>query len=149
MLEEQITKDYITAMKSKDSVKASTLNFLRAQLKNVKIDKKLEGVDDVEAIAVIKKQVKQRQDSIEQFTQGGRQDLVDKEKAELEILKIYLPQELPEEEVKVLVLESIKEVGAGSMKDMGKVMKAVGIKVAGRADNRMVSVLVKKALMEL
>ncbi|VAX37276.1 Transamidase GatB domain protein [hydrothermal vent metagenome] len=149
MLEDQITKDYIIAMKAKDSLKSSTLNFLRAQLKNVKIDKKLEVVDDMEAIAVIKKQVKQRQDSIEQFTQGGRQDLVDKETVELEILKVYLPEELPEEEVNALVMESIKEVGAASMKDMGKVMKVIGLKVEGCADNRKVSALVKKALMEL
>jgi len=149
MLEEQITKDYIQAMKSKDSLKSSTLNFLRAQLKNVRIDKRAETVDDADVIIVIKKQVKQRQDSIEQYTQGGRPELADKEAAEMNILKTYLPEELPESEVKAIIAETIKEVEASSMKDMGKVMKAIGSKVAGRADNRMVSELVKKTLMEL
>lgn len=149
MLEEQITKDYIQAMKSKDSVKSGTLNFLRAQIKNVRIDKRAEAVEDADIIAVIKKQVKQRQDSIEQYTQGNRQDLVDKETAEMNILKTYLPEELPEAEILAIVKESIVEVEAKSMKDMGKVMKVIGTKVAGRADNRKVSELVKKGLMEL
>jgi len=149
MLEQQINKDYIQAMKARDSVKSSTLNFLRAQIKNARIDKKVEAVEDADVISVIKKQVKQRQDSIEQYSQAGRQELADKEAAELKILETYLPEALPEEEVKAFVEEAIKEVGASSMKDMGQVMKAMGSKIAGRADNRKVSELVKKTLSEL
>jgi len=148
MLEEQISKDYVQAMKSRDKVKSSTLNFLRAQMKNVIIDKKVEKLEDAQVISIIKKQVKQRQDSIEQFGKGGRQDLVDKEKAELDILQSYLPEEMTEEEIKGFVAEAIKETGAGNIKDMGNVMKIVLPKVAGKADNKLVSDVVKKTLME-
>ncbi len=149
MLAEQITKDYIQAMKDKDSLKSSTLSFLRAQIKNVQIDKRGDHLDDTDVIAVIKKQVKQRQDSIEQYTQGARPDLADKETKELVILKSYLPAELAESELENMIRAMVKEVNAASMKDMGVVMKAVNTKVAGRADNRMVSDLVKKILSSL
>ena len=147
MMQEKIDKDYIAALKQKDIVKSSTLNFLRAQLKNVAIEKKQTKLDDAEVIAVIKKQVKQRHDSVEQFEKGGRPDLAQKEKAELQILKSYLPQEAPEEVVLSIVKECIQEIGASSIKDMGRVMKSVISKLAGRADNRMVSELVKNELV--
>ncbi len=146
MLEDQINKDYIQAMKDRDTVKSSTLNFLRAAVKNVRIEKRVEKVEDADLIAVIKKQVKQRQDSIEQYKAGNRQDLVQKEEAELNILKSYLPQELSEEALSQIIREVIKETQASSMKDMGKIMKPVMEKTAGRADNKMVSELVKKIL---
>jgi len=145
-LEEKISKDYVQAMKDKDAVKSSTLSFLRAQLKNVLIDKRIDKLDDGDVISIIKKQVKQRQDSIGQFQQGGRQDLVAKETQELDILKSYLPAEMSESDLKVLVEESIKEANALSAKDMGKVMKILLLKVAGRADSKMVSDLVKQKL---
>ena len=85
MLEERIDKDYVIAMKARDSLRSSTINFLRAQIKNVRIDKRVEKVEDTDVVAVIKKQIKQRQDSIEQYTKGNRQDLADKEAAELNI----------------------------------------------------------------
>ncbi|MDP8264762.1 MAG: GatB/YqeY domain-containing protein [Candidatus Aceula lacicola] len=146
MLEQQILKDYIQAMKDKDSLKSSVLSFLRAQLKNVIIEKKVDELEDQEVIAVIKKQVKQRQDSISQFEQGNRQDLVEKEKKELEILRLYLPEEMPEEETKKIIDQVVQELGASSMKDMGAVMKAVGLKTQGRADNKLVSNLVRQSL---
>lgn len=146
MLEDQLSKDYIEAMKAKDSVRSSTVSFLRAQVKNVRIEKKLEKLEDADVIAVIKKQIKQRQDSIEQYSQGGRQDLADKETAELNILKSYLPKEMSKEELRKIIEETMKETQAVTMKDMGKVMKAVGEKIAGRADNKQVSELVKQAL---
>ena len=146
MIEERINKDYIQAMKDRDTVKSGTLNFLRAQLKNVHIDKKVQSLEDADVIAVIKKQIKQRQDSIEQYSKGGRQDLADKETAEMNILKTYLPEEMSEAEILKIIGEAVKEVQASSVKDMGKVMKAVAPKVAGRADNKLVSDLVKKAL---
>ena len=146
MLEDQLNKDYIQAMKDRDSLKSSTLSFLKSQLKYVRIEKKVEKLEDADIIATIKKQIKQRQDSIEQYTAGNRQDLVDKEQKELDILKSYLPQELSENQLTVVIQETVKELGAASIKDMGKVMKAVGVKVAGKADNKLVSDLVKKAL---
>ncbi|HLF18131.1 MAG TPA: GatB/YqeY domain-containing protein [Candidatus Omnitrophota bacterium] len=146
MLEEKIQKDYVQAMKSKDNLRAGTLSFLRAQLKNVIINEKKEKLEDTEVIAVIKKQVKQRQESIEQFKAGGRNDLADKEQAELNILKGYLPQEMSENEINQVVKEAMKETGAGSMKDMGQLMKVVLPRLQGRADSKLVSDLVKKAL---
>ena len=149
MLEEKITNDYKQAMKDKDAVKVSTLSFLRAQLKYALIDKKVDKLEDVDAIIVIKKQVKQRQDSIEQFEKGGRPDLVGKEKAELEILKSYLPQEISVDELKALIDVTIKESGAKTPKDMGLLMKALLPKVAGRADSKQLSDLVKERLSVL
>ena len=149
MLSKNITADYIKAMKAKESLKASTINFLRAQIKNVMIDKRIEELDDVEVITIIKKQVKQRQDSIEQYTNGGRDDLAAKEQAELEILKEYLPEEMSAEELEPIVKETVQEIGAVSMKEMGAVMKAVSVKVAGKADNKLVSELVRKILQNL
>lgn len=146
MLEDQIQKDYIQAMKDRNTMKSSTLNFLRSQLKYVRIEKKTEQVDDADVIATIKKQIKQRQDSIEQYSKGNRQDLADKEEAELAVLRSYLPQELSETELSAMIAEAVKETAAVSMKDMGKLMKAVGTRTAGRADNKLVSELVKKAL---
>ena len=149
MLEEQIGKDYVQAMKARDSIRSSTISFLRAQIKNVRIEKRVEALEDSDVLAVIKKQIKQRQDSIEQYEKGGRTDLVEKESAELAILKSYLPQEMPEAELMAVIQEVIRATGAASMKDMGKVMKDVGAKVQGKADNRAVSDLVKKALSAL
>lgn len=146
MIEEKINKDYIQAMKDRDTVRSSTLNFLRAHLKNVHIDKKISVLEDADVITIIKKQIKQRQDSIEQFQKGGRQELADKEIKEMEILKSYLPQEMSESDLQVIITRTVKELQASSMKDMGAVMKAVAPTVAGRADNKLVSELVRKAL---
>lgn len=148
MLEEQISKDYIKAMKSGDKVKSSTLNFLRAQIKNILIEKKIDKLEDLEVVSVIKKQVKQRQESIVQYEKGGRQDLAGKESAEMAILKEYLPEEMSEQELEGLVTSSVGEAQAESMKDMGKVMKIVTAKVQGKADNKLVSELVKRALSQ-
>ncbi len=147
MLQEQINKDYITAMKARDSVKSSTLNFLRAQLKNVSIEQQTEKLSDDAVIAVLKKQIKQRQDSIEQFKQAGRTELVDKESAELAVLQEYLPEQMSAEQIEVIVKDAVAELQASSMKDMGRVMKAVGEKTGGNADNKVVSEVVKKILM--
>ncbi len=147
-LEEKINQDYIAAMKSRDTARSSALNFLRAQIKNVKIDKRVEAVADEDVIAVIKKQVKQRQDSIAQFKSGGRQDLADKEEAELGLLKQYLPAEMSAAELSAIIDEVIKATGAVSMKDMGRVMKEVSSKTAGKADNQTVGSLVKERLSQ-
>ena len=146
MLEEKILNDYKEAMKNKDTVKSSTLSFLRAEMMNVAIEKRKKALDDNEVIAVIKKQIKQHQDSIEQFKKGERQDLVDKETKELEILKAYLPPELASEEIKKIIEEAIAITGAQGMKDMGKVMKEANAKISGRADGKLISELVKDRL---
>ena len=146
MLEEKILNDYKEAMKSRDALKSSTLSFLRAEMINLAIAKKKKVLDDNDTIAVIKKQIKQRQDSIEQFSKGNRPDLADKEAKELEILKSYLPPELPAEEIKKIIEEAIVTTGAQDMKDMGKVMKEVSAKIAGRADGKLVSDLVRERL---
>jgi uncharacterized protein YqeY len=146
MLEEKILNDYKEAMKNKDTLKSSTLSLLRAEMINVAIAKKKKTLEDGEVITVIKKQVKQHHDSIEQFKQGNRLDLADKETRELGILKSYLPPELPAEEIKEIIEEAITLTSAQDMKDMGKVMKEVTAKIAGRADGKLVSDLVKERL---
>ncbi|MDP3142550.1 MAG: GatB/YqeY domain-containing protein [Candidatus Omnitrophota bacterium] len=147
LLEDKIMNDYKEAMKAKEAVKVSILSFLRSQFMNVRIDKKKDKLDDVEVVPIIKKLIKQHQDSIEGFKAGNRQDLVDKEAQELEILKAYLPQEISPEEIKKIIDEVIAALGATSMKDMGKVMKEVTTKTAGQADGKVVSDLVKERLM--
>ena len=146
MLQEKIIQDYVQAMKSKDKERSQTLSFLRAQLKNVQIDKKSDTLSDEEVIGVVKKQVKQRKDSIEQFSAGNRQDLAQKEEAELNILKEYLPKEISDDALKAIIDEAINENKATTLKDMGIVMKAVVIKTAGAADNKTISQYVKQAL---
>ena len=146
MLEEKIQKDYVEAMKARDPLRSGTVNFLRAQLKNVRINERKETLTDEEVISVIKKQIKQRQDSIEQFKAGSRADLVEKEEAELKILSSYLPEALSEGEIQTIIQEAKKETGAATMKDMGSLMKAAGAKIQGRADNKLVSELVRKSL---
>ena len=146
MLEEKILSDYKEAMKKKDTVKSSCLSFLRAQMINVAIEKRKKLLDDNEVIAVIKKQIKQHQDSVEQFQKGERLDLADKETKELEVLKSYLPAQLSSEEVKKIIEEVIAGIGAQGLKDMGKVMKEVMAKIGQSANGKLVSDLVKEKL---
>ncbi|MBU1726763.1 MAG: GatB/YqeY domain-containing protein [Candidatus Omnitrophica bacterium] len=146
MLEEKILNDYKEAMKSRDSIKSSVLSFLRAEMMNTALAKKKDKLDDNDVISVVRKQVKARQDSIEQFTQGNRLDLAEKEKKELEVLKMYLPQELPAEDIKKIIEEVVLALGAQGMKDMGKVMKEITAKVCGKADGKLVSDLVRESL---
>ena len=147
MLEDKITQDYIQAMKSREALKASALSFLRAQIKNVMIDKRVEKAADEDVITVIKKQVKQRQDSIEQFAKGGRQELADKEQAEIRVLEGYLPAAADPAAVEQAVVDAILETAATSPKDMGRVMKAAMARLAGQTvDGKTVNELVRKKL---
>ena len=146
MLEEKIFDDYKVALKAKDTLKSSVVSFLRAELLNTAVAKKKNKLDDEEVIVVVRKQIKARQDAIEQFIKGGRQDLVDKETKEMEMLRAYLPQELPVEEVKRIIEEAVVATAAAGFKDMGKVMKEVVPKIAGRADGKTVSDLVRERL---
>lgn len=146
MLEEKIAGDYREAMKSRDQVKTGVLSFLRSQLKYCAIEAKQEKLEDAMVIGVLKKSIKQRQESIEQFEKGNRMDLVEKEVKELEILKSYLPEELSKEEVARLIEEVISVLGAGTMKDMGRVMKEVQSRTGGRVDNKALSEAVRSRL---
>jgi uncharacterized protein len=146
LLEDKIMNDYKEAMKAKDALKSSILSFLRSQFMNVRIDKRKDKLEDADVIVAIKKLIKQHQDSIEGFKAGNRQDLVEKEVKELEILKTYLPAEMSREQVRKIIDEVVAEVGASTMKDMGKVMKEVMAKTAGSADSKVVSDMVKEKL---
>jgi uncharacterized protein len=146
MLLDKIAADMKDAMRAKDAARLSTLRMLKSAIDYTKIEKKQEQLTEVDVTAVIKKQIKQRQDSIEGFEKGGRADLVEKEKAELTVLKSYLPEELSPAQVEEVIKATIAELGATTKTDMGKVMKAVQAKLAGRADNRLVSQLVSANL---
>jgi len=148
MLEQKILNDYKEAMKSRDSLKASVLSFLRAELMNVALAKKKSSLEDQDVLTAIRKQIKSRQDSIEQFTKGGREDLASKESQELLILETYLPPQLPAEKIKEVIEEVVKEIPAQGMKDMGKVMKEVSARIQGQADGKLVSDLVKERLLK-
>jgi len=145
-LKEQILSDMTAAMKAKDAARTSTLRMLKAAIVNREKDKG-EQIDDDEVIKLLRSQLKQRRDSVEQYQKGARQDLVDKETAEIAVIEGYLPQAASPEEIDKAVAAAIAETGATSMKDMGAVMKAVMPRLAGRnADGRAVSESVKKKL---
>lgn len=147
-LPERIDSDLKGAMKAKDTARLGVLRMLKSALKYSAIEKSgTEGqLDDTEATQVIRKQVKQRQDSIESFEKGGRPELAAKEKEELAILQSYLPQSLSADELAKVVSETIREVGATSKAQMGVVMKALQTKVAGRADGKTLSQEVQRQL---
>lgn len=146
MLNDRILADLKAAMLAKDNIRRDTLRMLKSAIEYAKIEQKKEQFPDADILAVIKKQVKQRQDSIAGFDQGGRADLADKEKAEMAVLKSYLPEELSPDQLEEIVVAAIAETGAASKADMGKVMKVVQAKVAGRADNRVVSQMIGSKL---
>ena len=145
-LPERIDADLKDAMRAREAGKLSVLRGLKSALKYAAIEKADAALDDAAAVQVIRKQVKQRQDSIESFEKGGRPELAAKEKEELEILNAYLPKGLSVEELSALVRETIAEVGATSKAQMGAVMKALQAKVAGRADGKTLSVEVQRQL---
>lgn len=144
-LKEQITEDMKAAMRAKEASKLGAIRLITATIKQKEVDERIE-LDDKQVLAIIEKMIKQRKDSISQFEAGGRQDLVDIEKAELEILAVYMPAALSEAEVKAEVDAAVAASGAAGPQDMGKVMAIIKPKLAGRADMTAVSGLVKAAL---
>ena len=145
-LTKQIVADLTSAMKAQDANRTSTLRMVKAAMMNRQIEKGSE-LDDDEMQKLLRSLVKQRRDSIEQYEKAGRQELVDKEKAEIEVIETYLPQAASKEEIEQAVAAAIAETGATSMKDMGKVMKTVQAALAGKnADGRLVSEVVKAKL---
>ncbi len=147
-LSAQIDQDLKDAMRAKDALKLGVLRMLKSALKYAAIEKSgAEGaLDDNEAAQVIRKQIKQRQDSVEGFEKGGRPELASKEQEEIKVLAAYLPQGLHADEITHLVKEAIAEAGATSKAQMGAVMKIVQAKAAGRADGKSLSMEVQKQL---
>ena len=144
----RIDQDIKAAMMARDTAKLGVLRMLKTSLMNAAIEKGGAGstLDDAEALAIVRKEVKKRQDSVEAFEKGGRPEMAASEKAEIEILNAYLPQQLSAAELEALVKAAIAEAGATSKKDMGAVMKLVNAKSAGRADGRTLSAEVQKQL---
>ena len=147
-LQERIDSELKDAMRAKDAAKLGVLRMLKSAIKNAAIEKGGASValDDAEATQVIRKQVKQRQDSIESFEKGGRPELAAKEKDEFAILNAYLPQAMDAKELENAVREAIAEAGATSRAQMGAVMKALQTKLAGRADGKTLSLEVQRQL---
>jgi uncharacterized protein YqeY len=144
-LKDQITEDMKTAMRAKDSERLGTIRLLLSACKQKEVDERI-TLDDVAVVAIVDKLIKQRKDSIAAFTQAGRQDLADKEGAELTVLQAYLPARLSADEVAAEVKAIVAELGASGPGDMGKVMGAVKSRLAGKADMGQVSAAVKAAL---
>ncbi len=142
---EELKKDMIDAMKAKDKDRLTVIRMLKAALDKERIDKKIEITDEV-FISILEKQVKMRNDSIEEFKKAGREELVEKTLGELEVLKKYLPEALSEDEVMGIINDAITKLEATTMKDMGKVMSEVSPKVKGRYDMKEVSSIIKSKL---
>lgn len=144
-IKERLQEDWKNALKAKDKFKANVLSTAKSAILLVEKTKNIK-IEDAEAIEILAKEVKQRRESVVEFQKGSRQDLVDQTNDEIKILLDYLPQQLSEEEIEQIVKDSAMDVGASSMKDMGKVMSVVRPKVLGKADGKLVSEIVKKYL---
>jgi uncharacterized protein YqeY len=152
-LKEKIENDLKAAMKSKNMAALSALRLVISAVKNKEIElrgagklKAGDSLEDADVLKVLSTLAKQRQESMEMFRQGGRKDLLDKESSELKIIETYLPAKLSKDQLEAIVDEAIKEVGAASAKDMGKVMKAVMPKVVGQADGKLINEIVRNKL---
>ena len=148
-MREKINDDLKTAMKAGEKDRVGTLRLVNAAIKSADIDARPSGkdkVDEAGVLAVLTKMIKQRRDSIEQFVAGGRQELADKEAAEIKVIEAYLPKQMDVAEAKAAIAAAIAEVGAASQKDMGKVMAALKARYAGQMDFAKASALVKAKL---
>lgn len=145
MLKEKLMEELKEAMREKDIIKKNVIQMVRAAILQIEKDKGIE-VDDSKILEIIAKEVKTRQDSITDFEKGGRQDLVEQAKREIEILSKYLPKQLTREELKEKLAIIIKEIGATSMKDMGNVMKEAKAQIGTAADGRSINEVVKELL---
>ncbi|GBF75416.1 aspartyl-tRNA amidotransferase [Paenibacillus sp. 598K] len=144
-LNERLNDDMKQAMKSKEKFKLTTIRMLRAAVKNQEIELK-RPLEDDEVLAILSREIKQRKDSLQEFQKAGREDLTANLAAEIDIISVYLPQQLTEEEIKVIVQQTIQETGASSKAEMGKVMSALMPKVKGRADGKLVNQTVQQFL---
>lgn len=141
----RINEEMVAAAKAKDKIKLSSIRMLKTAIHNKEIDA-MRPLNETEVMQVMAALVKQRRDSIEQFAKGGRQDLVDKEEAELKVLQSFMPEQMSDEDVEALIKKAIAEVGATSVKDMGKVMKIVMPQITGKADGKAAGEKVKALL---
>jgi uncharacterized protein YqeY len=144
-LKESIVADMKVAMRDKETVRLETIRLLRAAIQRKEVDERVE-LDDEGVLLIVQKMVKQCVDAADQFSKGGRQDLVDKEKANIAILEDYLPEQLSEGEIQAIIEEAMESTGAASMKDMGKVIGVVKSRTQGRADMGTVSAKIKALL---
>lgn len=144
-LKGKLMEDLKDSMRKKNTVKKNTITMVRAAIKQIEVDTR-EELEDEEILEIISKQLKEKNNSIEEFKKGERQDLVDLTLEEIDILLEYLPEQFTEEEVEEIVVKSIAEVNAESMKDIGLVMKSVMPKVKGRSDGNVVNKIVRKLL---
>lgn len=142
---EQITNSWKDAMRAGDATRKETLSLVRAAVKNAQIDSKTE-MDDAAVQGVIEREAKKRREAASEYDKAGRPELAQKERDELAVLQDFLPQQLSEDELREIVSQTVTEVGANGPKDMGKVMGALRPKIAGRADGKLASELVKTAL---
>ncbi len=145
MLKEKLMEDLKDAMKNHDEVKKNTVTMMRAAIKQIEVDKKV-VLEDNDIVEIISKEAKKRKDALAEFEKAGREDLINQTNEELAIIKSYLPEELSQEELEKIIIDTIAEVGAETMKDMGKVMQAVKTKTAGRADGKTINEIVKAKL---
>ena len=146
-MREKINADLKEAMKAGEKDRVSTLRLVNAAIKSADIDARpKDKISDADILSVLAKMVKQRRDSIEQFTAGGRQDLADKEAAEIKVIEVYMPKQMSEADAKAAITALIKEMGAAGPKDMGKVMGALKAKYAGQMDFGKASALTKELL---
>jgi uncharacterized protein YqeY len=141
----KINEEMVTAAKAKDKIRLSAIRMLKTALHNKEIDV-LRPLNEVETMQILSVLVKQRKDSIEQFAKGGRADLVEKEEAELKVLQEFMPAQMADEELEALIKKAITEVGAVSVKDMGKVMKVLMPQITGKADGKVAGEKVKALL---
>jgi hypothetical protein len=144
-LEEKLLEEMKQAMKTNDKVRLSTIRMIRSSSKNKEIELRRK-LEDEDIFKVIQGMVRKGEESVEQFQAGGRNDLVEKEKMEIEILKSFLPQPIPQEEIIKIIDEAIQETQSSSLKDLGKVMKAVMPRLGGKADGKVINQLVKERL---
>ncbi|MCB1626932.1 MAG: GatB/YqeY domain-containing protein [Xanthomonadales bacterium] len=144
-LKDQITADMKSAMRAGEKEKLATIRLIQAAIKQREVDERIE-LDDTQVLSVLEKMLKQRRDSVSQFAAAGRQDLVDKEQAEISVIEVYMPQPLSEAELAEILAACVSEAGATSARDMGKVMSLLKPRVAGRADMQALAGKVKAAL---
>jgi uncharacterized protein YqeY len=144
-LKEQLKEDLKTAMRAKEIVKRDSIRAINTMIKQIEVDQRVELGDD-EVIKLIQSGIKKREESIAQYTQANRDDLVQKEQEQVDVFKLYLPQQLTDEELEVAIQTIIEEVGATSMKDMGKIMNPAKEKIGSQADGKRINEMVKKLL---
>jgi hypothetical protein len=144
-LSERLNEDMKQAMKSQDKFRLSVIRMIRSSIKNIEIDQR-RTLDDGEVIDILSREIKQRKDALQEFEKAGRSDLVESAQAEIAIISEYLPKQLTEEELQSIIQETIREVGASSKADLGKVMSALMPRIKGRADGKLVNRLVQQQL---